>query len=73
MSSDSTEFIVEDAALVWPEALGYAVLHSSAISRILVLIREFRAFAIQRDTLLPKLISGELRVQDPERFAAAAV
>lgn len=26
--------------------------------------------AALRDTLLPKLISGELRVQDAERFAA---
>jgi type I restriction enzyme S subunit len=25
-----------------------------------------------RDTLLPKLISGELRVKDAERFVAAA-
>ena len=27
-----------------------------------------RTFAALRDTLLPKLISGELRVQDAERF-----
>jgi type I restriction enzyme S subunit len=29
--------------------------------------------AALRDTLLPKLISGELRVKDAERFVAAAV
>ena len=31
--------------------------------------REYRTLAALRDTLLPKLISGELRVQDAERFA----
>ena len=29
---------------------------------------ESRALAALRDTLLPKLISGELRVKDAERF-----
>jgi type I restriction enzyme, S subunit len=31
--------------------------------------RESRTLAALRDTLLPKLISGELRVKDAERFA----
>ncbi|MCZ6494446.1 MAG: hypothetical protein O6933_10255 [Planctomycetota bacterium] len=30
------------------------------------------AFSAQRDTLLPKLISGELRVPDAERIVARA-
>ncbi|MFV2074012.1 MAG: hypothetical protein ACC742_15365 [Thermoanaerobaculales bacterium] len=34
--------------------------------------RESRTLAALRDTLLPKLISGELRVKDPERFLAEA-
>ena len=34
--------------------------------------RESRTLAALRDTLLPKLISGELRVPDAERFVAAA-
>jgi type I restriction enzyme S subunit len=34
--------------------------------------RESRTLATLRDTLLPKLISGELRVKDPERFTAKA-
>jgi type I restriction enzyme S subunit len=34
--------------------------------------RESRALAALRDTLLPKLISGELRVQDAERILARA-
>jgi type I restriction enzyme S subunit len=32
-------------------------------------VRESRILAAIRDTLLPKLISGELRVKDAERFA----
>ncbi len=34
--------------------------------------REARTLAVLRDMLLPKLISGELRVEDGERFAAEA-
>jgi type I restriction enzyme S subunit len=34
--------------------------------------RESRTLAALRDALLPKLISGELRVEDAERFAAGA-
>jgi type I restriction enzyme M protein len=34
--------------------------------------RESRSLAALRDTLLPKLISGELRVKDAERFLAGA-
>jgi type I restriction enzyme S subunit len=35
--------------------------------------RESRSLAQLRDTLLPKLISGELRVADAERIVGAAV
>jgi len=41
-----------------------------AIERILASIHESRTLAGLRDTLLPKLISGELRVPDAERFIA---
>jgi type I restriction enzyme S subunit len=34
---------------------------------------EAGTLAALRDTLLPKLISGELRVDDPERYLASAV
>jgi len=34
--------------------------------------RESRTFAALRDALLPKLISGELRVKDAERFLETA-
>jgi hypothetical protein len=40
-------------------------------TRVLAGIRESRTLAALRDTLLPKLISGELRVKDAERFVAA--
>jgi len=36
--------------------------------RIVVGKQESRTLAALRDTLLPKLISGELRVEDPARF-----
>ncbi len=41
--------------------------------RMVAAKRESRTLADLRDTLLPKLISGELRVKDAERFAAAAL
>ena len=42
-------------------------------SRIEVTERESFTLAALRDTLLPKLISGELRVKDAERFVAAPI
>ena len=33
----------------------------------------FTESVVERDTLLPKLISGELRVKDAGRFVGAAV
>ncbi len=39
-----------------------------AVNRIIAGIHESRTLAALRDTLLPKLISGELRVKDGERF-----
>jgi type I restriction enzyme, S subunit len=38
------------------------------IARIVASVREQETLASVRDTLLPKLISGELRVKDAERF-----
>lgn len=40
--------------------------------RIVVGKRESRALAALRDALLPKLVSGELRIRDAERIAAEA-
>ena len=47
------ESIVEDAALEWFGAMGYAIGHGP---------HQPRTLATLRDTLLPKLLSGELRV-----------
>jgi type I restriction enzyme S subunit len=40
------------------------------VDSIVAGIQESRTLAQLRDTLLPKLISGELRVKDAERFVA---
>jgi type I restriction enzyme S subunit len=42
-------------------------------SRVDVTHQESMTLAALRDTLLPKLISGELRVNDAERLAARAL
>lgn len=62
-----TESVVEEAALAWLESLGYAVLHGPDIAAGEP-AAERRDYGRLRDTLLPKLISGELRVN---RFEAA--
>jgi type I restriction enzyme S subunit len=43
------------------------------LDRIVAMTHENRTLAALRDTLLPKLISGELRVGDAERLAEAAL
>lgn len=52
------------------EAFGRAV--SPIFSRVRAASIESRTLAALRDSLLPKLISGELRVKDAERFVATA-
>jgi type I restriction enzyme S subunit len=42
------------------------------VDRIISAIHGSRTLAALRDTLLPKLISGELRVKDAERFLEKA-
>jgi type I restriction enzyme S subunit len=46
---------------------------ATAVSRIEALEEEAEVLAALRDTLLPKLISGELRVKQAERFLEAAL
>lgn len=43
------------------------------VARMTQCLHESRTLAALRDTLLPKLISGELRVKDAERFVGRAV
>lgn len=47
-------------------------LAAPALDRIQALDEESRTLTALRDALLPKLISGELRVQDAERFIGRA-
>lgn len=46
----------------------YSTLVQPLINHITTNIHESRALAATRDALLPKLLSGELRVRDAERF-----
>jgi type I restriction enzyme R subunit len=68
-----SESTVEEAALEWLRATGWQIAHGPEIAPgspsakradfgEVVLARRLR------DALLPKLISGELRVKDAERF-----
>jgi len=52
---------------------GFETMLSPVDSRIEVTERESGTLAALRDTLLPKLISGELRVKDAEKFIGKAV
>lgn len=59
--------------LVVPEpsiAKQFGRLCQTAYERIVVARQESRTLASLRDTLLPKLISGELRVKEAEKFVA---
>jgi type I restriction enzyme S subunit len=46
---------------------------ASALQRVLKSVEQSLTLAALRDALLPKLISGELRVTDAEKFIARAV
>jgi very-short-patch-repair endonuclease/restriction endonuclease S subunit len=63
-------------AVVIPPSSTVAAFDRSAdgmLSRTLECRRESRTLAALRDTLLPKLISGELRVRDAEKFIGKAI
>ena len=55
------------------EVIAAAFTHyvQPAVKRIISAIHENRTLAALRDALLPRLISGELRVKDAENFVAA--
>lgn len=50
----------------------FAALAGPSLERIIASVHESRTLAALRDSLLPKLISGELRVGGAERFLAEA-
>ena len=51
-----------------PVAEIFTKIVKPSIDRVIACIHESRTLAALRDALLPKLISGELRVRDAERF-----
>lgn len=55
-----------------PLAAAYTAFMSPAIERLIVATHESRTLAAIRDALLPKLISGEIRVPQAERILEAA-
>jgi len=64
---------VEQAALAWLSELGWQVKHSSEIAPdgLFAERQDFGHGVLEqrlRDALLPKLIRGEIRVKDAERF-----
>jgi type I restriction enzyme S subunit len=56
-----------------PVAAAFTEMVRPAVERILASIHESRTLASMRDALLPKLISGEIRVKDAERVVGRAV
>jgi type I restriction enzyme R subunit len=68
-----TESTVESATLSWLESLGWQVKHGPEIAPdgLFAERRDFGQVVLEqrlRDALLPKLIRGEIRVKDAERF-----
>jgi type I restriction enzyme, S subunit len=70
-----TDAILGLPAVVPPRRCSEAFdrIGAPSLERTLVSRRESRVLAHLRDTLLPKLISGEVRVKDAEKFVERAV
>jgi type I restriction enzyme S subunit len=64
--SDMAQYEVAIPPTPITEAFAHQV--RTSVERIIAAIHESRTLAALRDTLLPRLISGELRVKDAERF-----
>jgi len=56
-----------------PVAAAFTGLVQPSVDRIIAGIRESRTLSALRDALLPKLISGELRVKDAEKLIGRVV
>jgi type I restriction enzyme R subunit len=68
-----TESTVEQAALAWLSEAGWQVKHGSEIAPdgLFAKRQDYGQVVLDqrmRDALLPKLIRGEIRVKDAERF-----
>jgi type I restriction enzyme R subunit len=69
---------VEQATLAWLKAIGWRIAHGPDIApdQPLAERADYGEVVLARrlrDALLPKLISGELRVKDAEKFIERAV
>lgn len=67
--------LVKDFAVIMPSAelaRAFSDTTNSIYQRITLLHKESECLAKLRDTLLPKLISGELRIPDAEKFLEEA-
>lgn len=78
MSSLFSASTVEQAALAWQDANGPRVVHSHDIAPGILLAEwcDDGGVLLPRrlcDTLLPKLVSGALRVRDAERIVGRCV
>jgi len=68
-----TESQIESLALSWLESIGWQVRESAEIApaELFAGRQDYGQVVLEqrlRDALLPKLISGEIRVRDAERF-----
>lgn len=69
-----SESVVEEAALAWLDSLGWSVRQGPYIAPDMPGAEraDYGQVVLQgrlRDTLLPKLLSGEVRIKDVERIA----
>jgi type I restriction enzyme R subunit len=77
MTERFTESVVEQATLAWLAATGWQIAHAPDIAPGMLAAEradygEVVLARRLRDALLPKLISGELRVKDAEKFIERA-
>ena len=68
-----TESTVEHAALAWLDASGWQIKHGPEMAPdgLFAKRQDFGQVVLEqrlRDALLPKLIRGEIRVKEAERF-----
>lgn len=76
ISSHFSESVIESAPLAWLESLGYLVEHGPEITPAepateRQYCRQMLLENYLQDTLLPKLLSGEVRIRALEHFGEA--
>lgn len=70
----TTKLLDQMPAVLSPRTVvrGFDGITTPLVDRIAASRRESRFLAALRDALLPKLISGELRIEDAEKFIGRA-